>query len=121
MDNAAPTDRVPAVAGPEPPPPNDSERMIADLARAVRKLGGEAAAFRRNGYGKAVALDVVVSAAHDPQPTGGDPHRTPMSDPRQVRAAVGAHIHKAREHVTAALAALGYQWAPEGRRTDERS
>jgi hypothetical protein len=73
--------------------------QVADLRRMLTRLAGATS-----------GLDQRVRYTTDHAPTGSDPHRSPMSAPRQDRAGIGANLTLARRYLLAALDAAGETW-----------
>jgi len=83
------------------PTPDDCVQRAEDLQRMCKALAGR---LRR------ARLDARVGERTDPTPAVADPHRLPLSRPREQRVDVSAQMDAAATALGNALDLLGHTW-----------
>jgi len=83
------------------PSQDDCARQAEELQRMAKALAGR---LRR------ARLDARVGERTDPTPAVADPHRLPLSRPRETRVYVSAQIQAAATALGNALDLLGHTW-----------
>lgn len=94
-----------------PDPGQECAPLLSDLGKMLRRLEGATRHDEsRARPSERASIDRRVWRTTDRPPTGADPHRSPMSPPRQDRASIGANLTQARRYMRAALDAAGVDW-----------